>query len=289
MGRWSDRNKQNTIKDEMYQKLSNMFKEGKGRSRHEDKKASIDRNYIYSEKTYRTYTNEAKHFRVWIREHHAECRHLKDCKKHVNEYLQGLIDSEKSAYTISTRKAALAKLFQVDYGFFIETPGRYRKNITRSRLNVAYDRHISTEKEAYWGRITSATGLRLSELLRIRGSDLKKIGDTYILHITKGTKGGKDRYAPVLDDEVAKLIELSGDRPAFPNIPKAFDNHHHRGEYAKKLYNMYARPLEEIPKKDRYIMRKDLRGVVLDKKAMKIVSEAMGHTHISVIAQSYLY
>lgn len=289
MGRWSARNKRNTIKEEIYNALTGMFREGKGRPRHEDKKTGADKKYIYSERTYYTYMNECKHFRQWIKLSHPECKHLRDCRKWVNEWLQVLIREGKSAYTISTRKAALAKLFQVDYSYFIETPGRYRKNTVRSRLDVEYDRHISAKTEAYWAKITSSTGLRLSELLRVRGSDLFLREGKYYIAVSRGTKGGKVREAVILDNDVAEMIKLSGDRPAFPNVPRAYDNHHYRAMYAQKLYNMLARPVDLIPKQDRYIMRKDRKGVILDKEAMKEVSEAMGHNRISVIAQSYLY
>ena len=289
MGRWAERNARKTIKEEMYQKLSKMFRAGKGRSRHEDKKTGLDRKFIYSESTYKTYTASCKDFRRWINENHPECKHLKDCRKYVNEYLQSLISAEKSAYTISTRKAALVKLFEVDFSEFMETPGRYRKNITKSRYAVKYDAHVSKATEERWAKITSATGLRLSELTRIRGTDLRYLDGKYMLYVHKGTKGGKDRYCWVLDEDVAKLIELAGDRPAFPNVPKAYDNHHYRAIYAQKLYALHARPVDTIPKEDRYVMRGDMKGVVLDKAAMRLVSSNLGHNRISVIAQSYLY
>ena len=289
MGRWAKRNKQNTLKDEIYAKLSKMFREGKGRARNEDKKKGLDKLYIYSEKSYRTYTNEAKNFRRWINEHHPECKHLRECRKYVNEWILQMIDDKKSAYTISTRKSALVKLFQVDYSFFVETPGRYRKNVTRSRLDVEYDKHISKKNEAYWAKITEGIGLRIAELTRVRGNDVFIEDGKYYLKVRRGTKGGKVRIVEVIDAEVAELIKLAGDRPAFPNVPRAYDNHYHRAVYAKKLYNLYARPIDMIPKEDRYIMRKDRKGVILDKKAMKIVADSMGHNRISVIAQSYLY
>ncbi len=292
MGRWHDFNRQqrrNTIKDEVYQRLSKAFQEGQGRPRHEDKKLGLDRQYIYTSRTYETYKNECKHFRLWIAEHHPECKHLRQCQKFVDEWLQSMIDAGLSAYTISTRKAAVTKLFGVDYSAFMETPKRLRKDITRSRYSVEYDKHISAKTEAYWSKITAATGLRISELLRIRGTDVRQAGDTYYLHVHRGTKGGKERYALILDNDIARMIQLAGDRPVFPNVPKAYDNHHYRGEYAKKLYNRFARPVDAIPPEDRYIMRKDKRGVVLDKKAMKIVSECLGHNRLSIIAQSYLY
>ena len=46
---------------------------------------------------------------------------------------------------------------------------------------------------------------------------------------------------------------------------------------------------KDIPKKERYVMRKDRAGEVLDKLAMEITSRMLGHSRINVIAQSYLY
>ncbi len=292
MGRWkrkSEERNNRRIKEEIYTIFSRMFQNGKGRSRHADKDAGEDRGRIYSERTYRTYMQQAKQFRKWIRENHGECSKLKDCKAFINEYLTHLIEEGKSAYTITTAKSALCKLFQCDFSEFIETPGRYRRNITRSRIDAIQDAHISEKTEKYWAQITSATGLRRAELSRITGTDLFSIGEKYYLRVTKGTKGGRSRTSEVLDLKILPLFQYAGDRPVFPNVPKSYDNHHYRGIYAKRLYNQYARPIEDIPAKDRYVMRKDRKGVVLDKKAMRIVSQNLGHTRIDVIAQHYLY
>lgn len=53
--------------------------------------------------------------------------------------------------------------------------------------------------------------------------------------------------------------------------------------------NADARPEKDIPQKDRYIMRGDRKGVVLDRQAMKTASEFLGHNRESVIAGHYLY
>jgi hypothetical protein len=64
------------------------------------------------------------------------------------------------------------------------------------------------------------------------------------------------------------------------------DVHHYRSEYASTLYRKLAR--QEIPKAERYCCRGDLKGTWYDKAAMKEVSEALGHSRISVIAEHYL-
>lgn len=285
--------RKNTIKKEIYTVLSGFFKAGKGRSRKEDKKKGLDKDKIYSEKTYHNYLEISKGYADWIREKHPECRHLKQTKAYINDWIQDMIDRKLAPGTIAVRKTALMKLFQVDSGEYLSPPPRYRSLNKRSRYEVEYDKHISKEKEAYWARINEALGLRRSELKRITGKDLQQDENTgkYYLEVTRGTKSGKPREAEILDEtgEIIKLLQMAGDRPAFANIPKPFDCHHYRGNYAKKLYNKYARPLNEIPKKDRYYMRREYKGVILDKKAMQIVSNALGHDRLSVIAQSYLY
>ena len=47
-------------------------------------------------------------------------------------------------------------------------------------------------------------------------------------------------------------------------------------------------PFEEIPRRERYICRRDKVGVIYDKTAMAEVSKMLGHNRIDVIAYSYL-
>lgn len=297
MGKWATKKSRYTVTDEIYRKLNAMLQEGKGRSRQEDKKAGVDKNYIYSTKTYETYKAEAKRFARWAQQAHPEVRHLKDLRKYADEYLQQQIDEGKSAWTLSTRKAAIAKTLGVEYTDMIATPSRERKNIVRSRYTAVRDAHISEETEARYAAITASTGLRRRELIKITGDDLwrdPESGKLFLL-INKGTKGGKVRKAPLCpatqeqEQELLQLFQSAGRLKICPKLPSAYDNHHHRAEYAKRLYSRLARPVEQIPKEDRYILRKDRKGEILDRKAMLEVSKAMGHNRIDVIAANYLY
>jgi hypothetical protein len=69
----------------------------------------------------------------------------------------------------------------------------------------------------------------------------------------------------------------AGDKKVLNNIHNAADIHSYRGDYATAIYLANARPLEQIPKCDRYYCRKDKKGVWYDKEAMKITSKALGH------------
>lgn len=298
MGRWDEKKKQqrrNTLSDDAYKRLSTMFREGKGRSRNEDKKAGISDKYIYSASTYNTYRREAKHYIQWLRKEHPEVLHLKQGKRYINEYLQFQIESQFSSWTISTRKAALVKLYGITGEDLIATPPRERADIVRSRYAAKRDARISSEKQEYYARIGRATGLRRREMERITGDALVKRGDQYWIYVDKGTKGGKCRYAIIhgqTEQETRKIVKLfqqAGKLRVCPDVPDAFDEHAQRALYAKTLYNAYARPVAEIPRKERYIMRKDRAGEVLDKRAMLFVSRCLGHSRIDVIAEHYLY
>ena len=125
----------------------------------------------------------------------------------------------------------------------------------------------------------------------VQGIDL----GSYYLHIIRGTKGGKQRNAEIMGataeetEYVINLFKSAGKMKILPKVSSAYDNHHFRAAYAKRLYQHYSRCIDDIPKDERYIMRNDRAGEVLDRRAMKIVSKAMGHNRIDVIALNYLY
>lgn len=90
-------------------------------------------------------------------------------------------------------------------------------------------------------------------------------------------------------EEIVNLFKEAVKIRLLPKISSVYDNHHFRATYAKRVYKFYARSIDDLSLKDKYIMRKDRAGEVLDKEAMKITSEFLGHSRIDVIAQSYLY
>lgn len=296
MGKWAKKRAKNTIKDEIYNRLSKLFKAGNGRSRNVDKRNGVDREYIYSSKTYKTYHNECKRFAVWCRKTHPEVRHLKECKKYVNEYLTYQISSGKSPWTLTTQKAALTKLYGVDYVSFIATPPRERSKIKRSRNPVSRDKNISANTEKFLSTITSATGLRRNELCKITGDALRyDSSGRPFLHITRGTKGGKIRDAVIIGatpeetEYIVGLFKSAGKMKLLPKVSSAYDNHRYRAEYAKRLYQRFARNIDDIPKKERIYLRKDRKGEILDRSCLMYISSCLGHSRIDVLYSNYLY
>lgn len=307
-GRWArkrrlrrERAQQNQLKEkaESYRKtarlrLQSMFKAGFGSKRSSDKMNADTRNKIYSKNTFETYKRQFRYFADWLSEAHNEAYTLDDARQHVDEYLLHLVELKRSAYSITTAKAALAKIFQTEATQFIGTPSRERANIKRSRGDAVRDSNISSKTETKLALFSSAVGLRRKEMLNIESEDLFfKNGKAY-LNVTRGTKGGKPRIVEICgvsDGETKMIVEWiqSKEGRLFPRLNTNYDNHYYRAVYAKRLYDRYKRKEKDIPPKERYIMRKERAGEVYDKSAMQIVSKNLGHNRISVIAQSYLY
>lgn len=275
-------------------RLQEMFRAGFGNKRSSDKTNADTRNKIYSKNTFETYKRQFRYFADWLAEAHKEAYTLADARQYVDEYLLHLVELERSAYSITTAKAALAKVFQTEATQFIDTPPRERANIKRSRGVAVRDSNISNKTETKLALFSSAVGLRRKEMMSIESKDLFfKNGKAY-LNVTKGTKGGKSRIVEICgisEGETKMIVEWIQSREGklFPKLNTNYDNHYYRAVYAQRLYDRYKRKEKDIPPRERYIMRKERAGEVYDKLAMEIVSKNLGHNRISVIAQSYLY
>lgn len=302
-GRWNKKRQKRKEKalqqKEGYRKtarlrLQAMLKAGMGSKRSKDKAEADTKNKIYSKATFETYKQQFRHFADWLEKAHPEAFTLEDARGFVDEYLRHLIELERSAYSISTAKAAIAKIMGVEATQFIATPPRLRADIKRSRGVAERDKHISDKKEEELARFTSATGLRRKEMTMIRAEDLFFENGQAYLNVDKGTKGGKSRVAKIVGKteaetkEIVKCIQSKEGR-LFYKLSSNYDNHYYRATYANRLYNQLKRDIADIPTEDKYIMRKERAGEVYDKQAMLHVSKALGHNRISVIAQSYLY
>lgn len=275
-------------------RLQAMLKAGMGSKRSKDKAEADTKNKIYSKATFETYKQQFRHFADWLEKAHPEAFTLEDARGFVDEYLRHLIELERSAYSISTAKAAIAKIMGVETTQFIATPPRLRADIKRSRGVAERDKHISDKKEEELARFTSATGLRRKEMTMIRAEDLFFENGQAYLNVDKGTKGGKSRVAKIVGKTEAETKEIvkwiqSKEGRLFYKLSSNYDNHYYRATYANRLYNQLKRDIADIPTEEKYIMRKDRAGEVYDKQAMLHVSKALGHNRISVIAQSYLY
>lgn len=259
-----------------------------GRKKKPDKLSGISQNYIYSWETYHSYLKHCCYFVKWCKENHG-CKTIEQCKVYASEWMK--TRENLSVYTQKMEASALVKL----YGCTLEelnihTAARQRKDITRSRNTVKRDRHFSESNHAELVAFCRATGLRRAELKALHGTALYQDRSGYYLHITSGSKGGRERYAPIIGDKdlVIRLCKQAGDGKVFEKIPSGADIHSYRRDYATAIYQQYARPLEQLTAKEKYYCRGDRKGEVFDRAAMRIASNALGHGRIEVIAGHYL-
>jgi len=226
-------------------------------------------------------------------------RTLEDCRRYVDTYLQKHIDEGYSPYTQKLIACALAKLYGCSTMDFIPTQVRHRANITRSRkckVSGKSRAKFSESKNQEFVDFCRATGLRRHEIKNLKPENLSFDETTgcYMLVNIKG-KGGKVRECPIVSHKegaVSMVVSRMKGTPAgqlvWSKIPSRADIHSYRADYCRVVYEQYARPVDEIPKSQRYYCRGDLKGVVYDKRAMAVASRALGHNRIGVIAGHYL-
>lgn len=210
-----------------------------------------------------------------------------------------------SAWTLTTYKAHLGKVFDLSTTAFMPTKSRRRADAKRSRQDVESDKHISQEKKDFFEMVGGATGLRKSELQSIKGSALETERDVdgFYYFRVQG-KGGKWRRSPLVarteEEErlIVSLFRQNEDFYVFNNrvnevqtyaVPKKLDEHSARAEYAKRVYLMNERDVTVLPKSQKTFLRKDLKGNVLDKMAELAASKALGHERVDEFRKSYAY
>lgn len=271
------------LHQQAYDKLTGM--QAFGESKREAVANGTDRDKIFSFNTYQTYWKHTKYFIKWLQEKHPECTTLKSAKKHVNEWLQTRVEQGLSAYTVQTEAKALGKIYgiQPDDPEYFNPPKRERANITRSRGDRVRDQHFSVANNDELIKFCQGTGLRRSELVALKGSDLvtkeqirkriealeskeglnpgeekqlKMLQDAnlfdveYFTYVRNG-KGGRERLSPIVGKNAAQIIGRMKDTPkdakVWQHVNSNADIHSYRSDYAVSIYKQYARPIEEIP------------------------------------------
>ncbi len=241
---------------------------------------------IYSWGTFRDYQKHACYFVKWCKENY-NCKTLSECRKYVDEWL--ISRSTLSAYTIKLEASALAKLYDCTTNDFVKTEVRHRSDITRSRKMAKRDKNFSETKNKEFIEFCKATGLRKQELKCLRGTQLIYKNGIYYIAVTSGAKGGRYREAPIISnvDTVVKRMKEAGNGKVWSYVLD-MDVHSFRSEYCSEIYSTLARPMDKIPKNERYHCRSDLKGVCYDKRSMLIASRCLGHNRISIIAEHYI-
>ena len=120
--------------------------------------------------TRQQYTRNMKYFVQYCRQEH-NCRTLDECRAHVDEYINTLIDKELSASTIHTYAASICAVLKIPLNS-ISKPRRVIAEFTRGRDEIKYP-HSSQKPENYSRLFCFAekVGIRRAEYAKLKGCD----------------------------------------------------------------------------------------------------------------------
>lgn len=288
--RMGDRSKYHKdLHQQLYDKLTKM--QAFGESKKEAVANGTSRDKIFSYNTYKTYYQHTKYFVKYVREKHPDCKTLKSAKKYANEWLESRVNqidkngNHLSAWTIQTEAKAIAKLYGItpESKNYFNPPQRHRYDIVRSRVDVVRDKNFSKTNNDELIKFCQGTGLRRSELQKIKGSDLvskdqiertitrleqkttktdndykkleilkdtRKFDSEYYIYVRNG-KGGRQRISPIVgkhQDQIVERIRNTGmDERVWRHVNTNADIHSYRGDYATSIYKMTARDIKDIP------------------------------------------
>ena len=261
--------------------------------------------FIHSVSTADAYRQTIKEFCAWLKTEKPEVWKTKDLeqidKKICYEYLQTREKQNCSAWTISKDMAALNKILNL--GLNKKEGGlqeRSLKNITRSRENCDHDQKYNPANYKEQIEFAKAFGVRRESVkggqFQVKEDSLfKKDGKIYVSVIEKG---GRYREAPCLTkyqssieskyniqeresltkEQFIEVYYNSNSNYLFDNYTSKIDNHSFRAEYATNLYQELAEQKDNI--------ENDYRGY--DSTILRKVSQALGHSRISVVVDHYL-
>lgn len=272
--------------------LFDLYKKGHGLPKHKDEHNST--RLIHSDSTHKTYQALCRRFVDFCYSQGVKYD-MDEAFKLIPEYGKRLEADGKSPWTIYTAMNAIAKAYGVSTeSLGYKPPKRQRASVARSRYATEMDKHFSVENNKNLITFCQCFGLRRRELEALTGDMMKRNNRGRLFVRVINGKGGKKRWVPfcgTLKEEklVVDLMTQASATKVFPYVHSKADIHGYRSVYACKLYKTYARPTETLKSSEKYVCRKDKAGVVYDKKAMQIVSRALGHNRISVIANSYLH
>ena len=313
------REKTHSVKYQGAQLLIEMFEAGYGKSKHEEKKKNRDeigrsvpaKNTLHCSCTFENYQRSWRYFYESMQKDDFKVnghrpKTLDEAKEYLLPYLNKLwaryLAGELAAGTVNTYFSGPRKVFGVSSLDVDENgnriyvlPERTRDDFKKSRTSVKTDKRVSLKNNAELIEFCRATGLRKEkELEALRGTDLvqHKNGKWYV-HVKRG-KGGKARDTEICgtSDQIKAVVDRmkeAGSDRVWTKVPDALDVHNLRAEYATRMYEKYKRPLSELSKKEKYFCRGGYKGIVFDRRALKIVSVNLGHGRIDVVPRDYAY
>lgn len=271
---------------------------------------------IYSVKTMEAYKQTAQEFSHWMKQHHPEVRTFQQIERHHTKmYLEERQERGLSPWTVSKDMSAFNKIFnhnltKAECGLDL----RSYKDAHRSREERDHDRKYNPENYRQQIDFANAFGVRRESIIngQYQVKDISLFRHNDRLHCSVIEKGGRYREAPCLKEmqptierhfphipereltplnqealQIAKeqfqTLYQTSETYLFDRYTNKIDNHAFRHEYARNLYQ------ELLNQRDHADPERDItlyRGY--DREILQEVSEALGHSRLSVVVEHYL-
>ena len=125
-----------------------------------------------TEKSWRTYLDATVKYGEWCKRTYR-CRHFVDCRPHIQDYADWLVEQDKSPSTVHTYLTGVCRVFEVPLAD-IQKPKRVTSQNIRSRGLKNVDSRQDTKRETspQLYDFASVVGIRRAEYTRLRGDDL---------------------------------------------------------------------------------------------------------------------
>ncbi|ACB86496.1 site-specific integrase [Natranaerobius thermophilus] len=306
--------KKGSLKKQIVSRLEQMKawdpKTGYSESRHEWKKAYNEKfkandprgsklnipEKIFSSNSFQAAMQDSMRFHDFLKE-----KGIKSIDKikvaHATEYLNRRIKEGKRPTTVSRERNSLAKLLGLKNCAEIpaKIPQNTRDNIYKSRPDEIGNKSTLNPTEGKYKEVVEfarGTGLRRSEVERVKPENFYRDNGQLKMHLRgkpENTKGARPRTVTVRKDYEsyveAKINEtrengysrIISTLTENGQISGSLDVHGYgRRDFAWNRYITLSRPLNQIPKEDRYWTR-GFNNLCFDKKALREVVRDLGH------------
>jgi len=202
-------------------------------------------------KSWKAYMDSSIKFGEWCKRTYR-CRHLEDCRPHIQDYTDWLVQQGLSASTVHTYLAGICRVFEVPMDK-VQKPKRVTAQNTRSRGKREIDdrRDAAKEVSPRLHDFAAVVGIRRAEYARLRGDDLVYDESGYLCVRVRRGKGGKYQEQRILPgDEMLVRLYFNGSEEYIFNrqeLKNKIDLHHLRAVLAQRAYQYYYDRLHNEP------------------------------------------
>ena len=227
------------------------------RSEQHDKDGNVLKPAEISTQTERMYLHHAIKFGEYCKTHFG-CRTPEECSGHLQEYADYLVRQGLSAGTVHTYLSGPCRYWGIPLAD-IAKPCRVVAQNTRSRGQKAVDQRSDAQRGASprLYDFASKVGIRRSEYMRLRGTDLVRDEAGQIcVRVTRG-KGGKAQLQRVLPEDIEMVASYfnGSDDYIFDQVEmrNKIDLHRLRAVCAQRAYAYYLDGIKDAAFRARLI------------------------------------